>query len=700
MKIEIYAQDFFDILPQYKQILLPEVEMYNKLLEDNNYNIDKIKDKKAKEIFATQLSTKEDFNIEVIEQNGNWEIKNFDKDILVSLLLRNDSIVLNYDTKSLDNINLLEYIKHKYEIYVKQYEQVNYIGEGKINWTDINNEVKSNWDKSFFFLDNMNDQQFVENNKELILEKVKDDNNLLKEALTKSNSFFEYACNNISVPTLLQVLSDNPSYLCSIWNNKVKSIQNKSDSATMIKKEKEDMNEQLNECWNYLMQNSFNSYGDLEDGGQYDRLKVRINKQLKEREKQIKLEAEKNQVIVKQIDKLLENNELRKNLIIGLLKNDIFKDDFVRFENDIINNETYQALVINKGLYKTLATTKNFVSSLSEEQFERFIITCSQRLERSAFKSDDKKYFEKIVNEEKLLSALTKVIKEGKVSADKFKLNNHQDWKILDQYNAKNEQLKHCLFFMFPKERFVELSKNEITEDDIKHYLKCGGTIYMIKEKINMYELKDIEIIKILCAQDSDILKSKKAPSEWRNNIEIIKEIVINKGDLKYSGIKKENILQACKDINETIEIVREDKHHYVYENLPEKIKNNKRVALALLESTKEPSEVIKLLPEFILKDKRFNIEIIKKSPNAISYLQSNIWNDKEFVLTLLHEVENTPKEKEVGKNLPLQIQLFFETFNIKENYYTFFNNYQLQKRLEEKLVSQEGKIKEKRMKI
>lgn len=702
MKIQIYATDFLEMFPKYKNMLMADYYKYRDLLESNHYHIEKIKNKNARKIFNIQLSTKEDFNIQVVEQSGNWEIKTINqdiKDILVALLLRNEKVVLNYDTTNLDNIDMVEYLNHKYDIYVKKYEQKNYIGEGHINWNDINSEVKNNWEKSFFFLDNMNNEQFVENNKELILEKVKDDNNLLKEAITKSNKFFNFAVGKINLVNLLEVLSDKEAYLCEIYNTKIKDIRKHCDYKKMIEDEKLAIQEELNNCWQYMMQNSFNRYGDLEDTGQYNRLKERLHKHLKSREKEIKQQTEQNQIVMQQIDQLLENPILRKNLIKGLLKNDIFKEDFVYFEKDILIDEELRSLVLRKGLYKTLATSKNFVDTLNEEEFERFVITCSQRLEKSLFSGDDKKHFQKIVNEERLLGLLKHVIKEGKVSVEKFKLNNHQDFKILSEYNTKNKELKKCLFYVFPKDRFSELSKDEIKEEDIKYYLNAGGFVYNVKEKINIYNLTDIETIKLICSQDSEVLRNKKTPPEWKNNIEIIKQIVQSRGDLEYSGIKKENILQMCENINDVKTIVKQDKNHYFYKNLPDKLKNDKQIALALLESS-DIEEIIPVLPEFILKDKRFNIELIKKSPESIKNLKDDIWNDKEFVLTLLSEIENTPKEKQVGENLPSTIKLFFETFNIHENYYTFFNNYQLQKKLQEKLVADEGKVKEKKMKI
>lgn len=691
MKIQIYANEFFDVFPDYKEMLLSDYNKYTEMLEVNNYNIEKIKDKQAKNIFGIQLSTKEDFNIEVIEQNGSMHIKNIDKDTLIALLLRNEHIVFNFDTSKLENIDVKDYLNHKYNIYVKQYKDTNYIGEGNINWNDINNEVKNNWEKSFFFLDQMHNEQFVENNKQLILEKIKDDTDMLKETLTKSVKFFNYASNKLPVDYLLELLNGKEGYLCDIWNNKIKDIQKKCNYSKMIEKEKNDIGEELKDCWEYLMKNSFNSYGEVDDG-QYTRLRDRLNKQLKSREKEIKAQAEKNQTIIDQVDKLLENDELRKSVIKGLLKNDIYKDDFERFEKEIIQDEELTNMVIKKGLYKTLAVTQNFVNSLSEDKFEIFVRTCSQNLERSVFIGDDKKYFQKIVKEDKLLPLLQKVIENGQA-------NNNKEWKILMEYKPKSKALEKALFYLFPKERFVELAEDLVTEEEVTHYLNSGGYVYNAKEKINIYTLTNIETIKLMCSQDSEVLKSKKAPQEWKNNVEIIKEFIKSNGDLEYVGIKKENILELSKNIDATIEIVREDKKLFFYKNLPEKIKNNKQVALALLEEKKDIKEVISILPKFILKDKRFNIDLIKKEPKATMYLNEDIWNDKEFVLTLLYEVENTPQEKEIGKNLPNKIKLFFETFNIQENFYTFFNNYQLQKKLEEKFVTKET-VKEKRMKI
>lgn len=690
MKISLDVNQLFRIFPQYEKELSQLNEEYIQILENHNFKLDQIKDKTIKSIFEIQLGTKEDFNFQVILEDNIWKIKDYSAHQILPLLLRGGNIVFDWEEKSLDlsEESLLEYLEKTYRVNALMYEGINYVGEGKINWTTITKDVKENWDNSFFFLENMNNEQFVENNKELILEKIKDNDELLKEAMIKSALFFKYALKNIPSQKLLIILSEKEGYLAEIWNSKIKDIFKKSDFNLLLKEAQEQVNEELENYWEFMTKSSYNKYGEYNDYQQYDKIKDRLLKDLKSREKEIKKEVEINQKSIEEIHEILENKQLKINIIKGLLKNDIFNEDFKLFEKEIINHEELRNLVIKRGLFKTLAVTKAFVESLNEKEFLEFSQNCNNKLGGSLFRTDDKRHFNSIVSEEQLLNLLRK------------EENLQLKWDILLEYKTKNKELKKYIFKTNPKELFGDLSKSEIDNEDIKLYIKAGGYLNTLKEKVNIYQITDIETIKTLCEKHNEILGNKKTPIEWKTNPEIIRAALLDNSSLEDTGLSKENVIQLSKDINFVKEVVSQDKSNSFYRQLPEKLKNNRQVALSLLEANEEIENVIKVLPGFILLDKRFNIELIKYDASAIKYLKESLWDDKEFVLTLFNELKNTDKEKIVKKYLPDKIKLFLETFNIENNYYTFFNNYYLQKKLKENLINEEIRPKEKKLKI
>lgn len=690
MKISLDVNQLFRIFPQYEKELSQLTEAYLQILENHNFKLEQIKDKEIKSVFEIQLGTKEDFNFQVVLENNIWIIKDYSAKDILPLLLRGGNIVLEWDEKKsdLDEEGLIDYLDKTYQVSAVMYEGINYVGEGKINWNSITKDVKENWDNSFFFLDNMNNEQFVENNKELILDKVKDNDELLKEAIIKSNLFFKYALKNIEPIKLLIILSDKEGYLAEIWNTKIKDIFKKSDFNLLFKEAQEQVNEELENYWEFMTKSSFNKYGDYNDYNQYDKIKDRLLKDLKNREKEIKKEVEINKKSIEEINEILKNKSLKTNIIKGLLKNDIFKEDFKLFENDIIDQEELRSFVIKRGLFKTLAVTKNFVESLNEKEFLEFAQNCNNKLGNSLFKSDNKRHFNSIVSEEKLLNLFRK------------EENLQLKWDILLEYETKNKELKKYIFKTNPKELFDNLLKSEIDNTDIKLYIKAGGYLSKLKEKVNIYQITDIETIKTLCEKHNEILSNKKTPSEWKTNPEIIRAALLDNSSLENTGLSKENVIQLSQDINFVKEVVSKDKSNVFYRQLPEKLKNNRQVALSLLEANEEIENVIKVLPGFILLDKRFNIELIKYDVSSIKYLKESLWDDKEFVLTLFNELKNTDKEKTVKKYLPDKIKLFLETFNIENNYYTFFSNYYLQKKLKENLTNEEIRPKEKKLKI
>lgn len=698
MKIIIKTNDFFKVFPQYEEDLTKSYEKYIELLEKNEYNIDKIENK---EIFTLQLGTKVDFGFKVsangisnsktnaitIQDNYQWEIKNYDIKSLTALMLRDETIILDWDTKNIDNVELLDYLAKKYNINAQEYETKNYIGEGSINWDTITEDVKKNWDNSYFFLDNMNDEKFVKSNQKLILEKTKNNQEILKEALSKSTKFFEYALDNIALDKMLITMKDNPKILALIWNTKIKELFKKCNYSIMINEIKENMNEEL-ENYRVFVRENYNRYEDEEEIHRYESLRDRLRKEFKLSEIELKKEVENNQLIKKEIIKVLEDNELKYNTVCGLLKTDISKEDFIYFEDYIINNEALKEIVINKGLYKSLATNKKFIEALNNTELLKFVETCNNNIQNSIFSSEDKRHFSRIVSEDKLLA----MFENNKETIPKL--------NILSHIESKNKNLKKYLFKNSPKERFSELKENEIREEDIRLYLQDEGYIETVQRKYNLYELKEIETIKLVCEKSKEFLSNKHIPNNWKINPEIIRTILIKHNSLKESKLSVMNVLELSKDRNLVKEIVSKDRSYSFYKLLPEKLKNDKKVVLSFLEVYGDIKEIIENLPPFILLDKNFNIALINKSSKAIKYINNNIWNDKQFVLTLFSEIEGTYKEAEVRKELPEKIQFFLETFNVKENLYTFFNNYYLQKKLEEKVIEEDPKKKIKRSKI
>lgn len=690
MKITINTNDFFKVFPYYEEKVNELYESHISKLEEVGFKIDKIKNKETKELLNLQLGTKNDFDIKVIWENNQWELKNYTVEILTALKLKDEGIILNWDISSLDNIGLKEYLQKTYAIESQEYESKNYVGQGNIDWDTITSDVKQNWDNSFFFLENMKDEKFVENNKQLILEKTKDNIEILKEAIIGSNKFFDYVLQELPINTLLKVMSDKPGYLATIWNNKVKDLIKSSDYEAVLKQAKISINEELENYWTFHVKG--NTYGDRYNYDYYDHIKERLYKDLKVKEKEMKKKAQESKKVLEEIYVLLENDNIKFNLVSGLLKNDIFKDDFKAFESMIIENTELKEIVINRGLYKTHATSKNFIDSLNQQELLRFAEVCNKKINNAAFASDDKRYFSHIVSEEKVLE-IAKEINNNTIY-------QNIEWKIFSEIKPKNKELNKELFKINPKERFSELNKNEITEEDIRLYINAGGYLHEVKNKINIYELKDIETIKIIASKNEDFLSSKKIPENWKTNQEIILAALSNKNTLTYSNLNKENVLKLSEDKDFVEHVVAIDKSGIFYKLLPENLKNNKKVALSLLQALPDIEEVIKVLPNFILSDKKFTIELIKKSSKAIKYLKSEIWNDKEFVLTLFNEIEGTYHEAQVKKDLPEKIQFFLETFNIQENFYTFFNNYYLQKKLEKSLSNEDSKPKIKKLKI
>lgn len=689
MKIKINVKEMFNILGQYEKELKELVEKYNEILENNQFKIEKIKDKEIRNIFEIQLGTKEDFNFKVILENNKWVIKEYNAKSILPIILRNEYIILDWDEKEVQDIEITEYLYKKYKVKAEIYKGVNYVGEGKINWEKITEDIKNNWNNSFFFLEKMNNDNFVKNNKELILDKVKNDNKLLREAIMKSSEFFNYALKEIEPEKLLEVARDNENYLEMVWNKRVKKIMLNSDEKILLKKEQDLINKELKIYLN-MLENGFLKYAETDNElKEYKKLEKRLLDSIIPKEEEIKKEVKENKKTIKEVMEILNDKKIKTNLIKGLLKGEINKEDFKLFENDIIQNPELKEIIIKNGLKDPLLLSKEFIKSLSSKELLQLLKVFSKTEDLYyTILSSHKEHINKIVGEEQLL----KMFHIEKVEEERL--------YILEGYKTENKELKKHIFRTNPKEYFVNLKKEEIKYEDIELFIKEGGYITQLKSKINIYEIKNINTIKILCGNYKEVLNNRKTPEEWKVNPKIIYAVIESNKSLSNTGLTKENILKLSEDIDFVKKIVSLDKSNIFYKNLPERLKNKKEIAECLLNTDGNIEEIIEVLPSFMLADKKFNIEIIKNNPAAIKYLNKNIWEDKEFTLTLFNEFEKTNKEKELGKNLPDKIKLFLDTFNIENKYYTFFNNYYLRKKLEEDLKNEKPEDKIRKNKI
>ena len=616
---------------------------------------------------------------------------------MIGLTIKNDYIVLDCHLENNSELDVVDFLNNKFAVSVEDiYVEKNVISPGNIDWDDITEDIKRNWNNSLFFMEKMNDDNFVNNNKNLILEKVIDVPDLLVEAIEKNKSmnFLNYCIEKVEITELLTILKDHPKQLANIWEKKIKNIISNSNMELMkikLNNERIQMEKDLEFYRSDVQTYNYRNYRE-ESWKNYDYMTKKFEKDLKKRTLEIKEEVMENKKLAEVIYKIIENKEIKLNLVKRLVNNEILRDDFLFFEKEIIENKDLRNYVIKSKL-KNNPVTKNFVSSLNEDEFSMFLINTNNNIKDSLFISDSKRYLFSIIEEEQLISFFK--LQE----ANNIKTN----LKCLNEMVTKNETLKFYLFKNSPKDRFSDFSKKEITEEHIKAYLEDDGYIHEVMLRTDIYNIKDVDVIKMICNKDAKCLNNKKTPEEWKNNPEIIDAALLGGATIENINLKKENVNILSKDINNVINFVKKDKSYKFYNLLSNELKNNKKVAHALMSLAikRDVTEsVFKLLPPMVLMDKMFNIRLIVENPSISKLVNSNLWNDKEFVLSLFSEIEGTKKEQAVKKEFPEKIRLFLETFNVDKNFYTFFSNYYLQKKLDKELIDLPIKEKSKKIKI
>lgn len=695
MKLILKTNDIEKLFPELmKDIKEDSIQIKNEL-EKANYKISKIKNSNIKEIYSIMNGIKVDFDFKVKlnSQNEKLDLYDFDKNILIALYLKSDEIVLDFDEK--EDFIIEDYLTENFSIDINYFTPQNYVTPGTINWQEITKDVKESWDSSLFFLEKMNDNNFLTENKQLIFDKIKEEPEFLKEAIIKNKNmvFLDYCIELLSPKIILTYIKESQSHLAHFWNKKIKLMFEESNTEKLINKEKEAINYELEKYKEFLYQKEIyhkehNSYGDYDNYFvQFDKIRERLNKDFKKRKSEIINESKEKQKELKELQIIL-NEDSTKILLLKGIFHTLGKEDFKMFENDILKYPEIKKMVIENGMGKSNCVTESFIKSLNKEEFKVFLIKSEQKLD-NYFSSDTKRLFAKIVPKEMLLEVL--------------KEDNLKNFKILDEVRSDNIELNHLLFMANPKNRFDDLNKKEITNEHIIAYLKNDGYLNKVKEKINIYNIDNEDVITEIVKQDSSYLGNKKVDNKWKENSKIIYAVLKSDKSLEYINLNKENVEKLSKNFDDCLNFVREDKSYYFYKLLPDSLKNNKEIANALISGAKERNyidDAFKLLSPIVLLDKKFNIDLVKDYPQIAGMINKELWNDKEFVLTLFKEVENSNNESELKKNLPKEIRLFLETFNVNEKFYTFFNNYYLQKKLEEDLKNQPPKDKIKKLKI
>ena len=681
MKLILKTNDIEKLFPELmKDIKEDSIQIKNEL-EKANYKISKIKNSNIKEIYSIMNGIKVDFDFKVKlnSQNEKLDLYDFDKNILIALYLKSDEIVLDFDEK--EDFIIEDYLTENFSIDINYFTPQNYVTPGTINWQEITKDVKESWDSSLFFLEKMNDNNFLTENKQLIFDKIKEEPEFLKEAIIKNKNmvFLDYCIELLSPKIILTYIKESQSHLAHFWNKKIKLMFEESNTEKLINKEKEAINYELEKYKEFLYQKEIyhkehNSYGDYDNYFvQFDKIRERLNKDFEKRKSEIINESKEKQKELKELQIIL-NEDSTKILLLKGIFHTLGKEDFKMFENDILKYPEIKKMVIENGMGKSNCVTESFIKSLNKEEFKVFLIKSEQKLD-NYFSSDTKRLFAKIVPKEMLLEVL--------------KEDNLKNFKILDEVRSDNIELNHLLFMANPKNRFDDLNKKEITNEHIIAYLKNDGYLNKVKEKINIYNIDNEDVITEIVKQDSSYLGNKKVDNKWKENSKIIYAVLKSDKSLEYINLNKENVEKLSKNFDDCLNFVREDKSYYFYKLLPDSLKNNKEIANALISGAKERNyidDAFKLLSPIVLLDKKFNIDLVKDYPQIAGMINKELWNDKEFVLTLFKEVENSNNESELKKNLPKEIRLFLETFNVNEKFYTFFNNYYLQKKLEEDL--------------
>ena len=488
-----------------------------------------------------------------------------------------------------------------------------------------------------------------------IYDLIQQNENLLLNDQYKTQNF------TIKEQEIKQILRDTQNFKeilkekdCRIYelnkeNEKIERILNNelSNKDAEIRQLKQHLNEYLNELNFFKMKNSSLESQDEDNDIQLQEIKLKLDKQIKEKEGII--------------DKIIqENNDLKsKNIPL-----EEFKTKYIN-ENDR-SEKNYQKLT--NSLYKEIEALKTQVSDFELK------MNSKKNKTKNKIEKLKKNYFNYLEDYEKRHLDQIKEMKEN------FDLNDFE----LKKLTLENEQLKSKVRLMSENKQY---STNEIIKNLERNLIDMGEKLKSSQNDIlnREFEIKklkeELNFIKTQEKTEKNGNLSSDDGKEYEFNYDLDDEIILSKIQEKFKNEKyfviiekkfKENELlnKNCNDMQNEIEDLKKENIALGYEIIKLQNKLNELENVSRHEKEKLFQENIKLQ----LENKRNLNKILKSEEKFLNketleskFVDKTSINDKKLLPEKIFKPNFSKLKDNLIKNIPIKLQRY-ENFEKIDN--------------------------------
>lgn len=206
-----------------------------------------------------------------------------------------------------------------------------------------------------------------------------------------------------------------------------------------------------------------------------------------------------------------------------------------------------------------------------------------------------------------------------------------------------------------------------------------------------VYAIDNKEHAILALKHDPRLIKNEKFPDQFKNDPEIWYELIDHWNSYSLP-INKSMLNIIATDKNKCKQILY--KHPDLYHKMPQEIKNDADIAYSymLKMNDKEEYHIVSKaaqLPSHLKGNLDFCIKLLSLNKKLIEVVPQNFWYNSEFVLKVCKEIDGKQMSRHVFLNAPTDVKLFFDAFQITENYGDFMGKYILNQELQNDLKQQ-----------
>lgn len=197
------------------------------------------------------------------------------------------------------------------------------------------------------------------------------------------------------------------------------------------------------------------------------------------------------------------------------------------------------------------------------------------------------------------------------------------------------------------------------------------------------------ERISLILSKHPTILNDNP-PASWLQNMDYM---IHAASHLSVEKTHKHIWKQLCSDPDVCSQLINQDPN--LYKKMPLHIKEDASLALQYLQKANSVHNFETTdIPGILWTNQDFCINVMQEKPALAPAIPNDMWSKSTFILKVCEGFDNKKIDKAVLNHGPKEIELFFHSFKVYENYASFFQNYCLNITMNEGLKNDNPEVR------